>query len=319
MADKPTTGTMAGWLTDPAGGLHQAELPVPVPGADQVAVTVRAWAFNNADLDHATDRHLAGYEFSGEITAVGDGVDTALIGLRVMGTTPGAFADVIVAHHRHVIEIPAALTYREAAALPTALLTEHGALLAAGFAPGQSVLITAGTASIALIGIQIAKALGAKVVVATTRSAGHTGILHQVGSDVVVAGAFVDDVLSATLGAGADVVLDHVGRETFTRCIDAAAVGGTVVNVGRLDGPDTSIDLTVLAQRRVTLRSVSFGFADPETIGRLLDSLVGDVMSAVADGRVRPVIDSTYPFEQAVVAIERLRTGTPTGKVLLSR
>jgi len=307
-----------GWVTMAGGSLRRVSLDQPVPGPGQVAVAARAWAFNNADLDIASEEHLAGYEFSGDVIAVGPDVDPDLVGQRVMGTTPGAFAEVVLAHRRHVLPVPESVSDEDAAALPTALLTERGALTVASHTPGRSVLVTAGTSSIGLIGIQMAKVLGATRVIATTRSAARGQILAEVGADVVVSGDLVAEVLAATDGDGVDVVLDHVGGDTFAQTVEATRRGGVVVNVGRLAGTRATVDLTVLARRQVTLRSVSFGFADPEMIGQIIDGLADDVMPAVADGRIRAVVDSVGHFDDAPAALDRLRTGTTTGKVVLT-
>ncbi|WP_329565003.1 alcohol dehydrogenase catalytic domain-containing protein [Streptomyces sp. NBC_01361] len=104
-------------------------------------------------------QYQAGYEFAGEVTAVGDGADTITVGQRVMGTTPASFAQYVPVDHRHALPIPNGLGNPQACALPTGLFTEHGALMTGTFRPGQSVLITGATSSIGLIGLQIARAL----------------------------------------------------------------------------------------------------------------------------------------------------------------
>lgn len=125
--------------------------------------------------------HIAGYEFSGEVAAVGPGVDAGFLGRRVAGTTPGAFAEYVVVHHRHVMTMPGKLSFEDAAALPSALLTEYGALSLAGVGPGDSVLVTAASSAIGLVGVQLAKLLGAAPVIATTRSAHKRELLEAWG------------------------------------------------------------------------------------------------------------------------------------------
>lgn len=182
------------------------QVPVPQPGPGQIVVRARAVALNNADASMlaAADPtsggtgkdYQAGFEFAGEVTAVGDGVDAPAIGSRVMGTTPGSFAQYVLADHRHVLPVPDELGHEEACALPTGMLTEHGALMVAGFQAGQSVLITGATSSIGLIGVQIAKALGADRIVATTRSAAKRDLLIRAGADTVVITDEQDTTLS---------------------------------------------------------------------------------------------------------------------------
>lgn len=306
------------------------EVPVPDPAPGQVLVRTEAVAFNNADtamLDAADPangtgkEYVAGFEFAGEIAAVGEGVHGPAVGERVMGTTARSFAQYVLADHRHVLPIPDGVGYDEAAALPTGLLTEHGALRAGSFQAGQSVLITAASSGIGLIGVQIAKAIGAGTVIATTRSAARRELLTRTGADVVVVTDEQDltqTVLEATGQDGVDVVLDHVGGQTFADCLPATRVDGHVVNIGRLGQARSTIDLDALSYRHLRLRGVSFGFTRAAELGAVMAELTPQVLPAVAEGRIRLVIDTTLPFDQANTAAARLRTHQAHGKVVLS-
>ncbi|MFC8380517.1 zinc-binding alcohol dehydrogenase family protein [Nocardia sp. NPDC057272] len=312
--------TMRALLTG-AGSLRVGTVPVPVPEPGQLLVRVAAVSLNNADAgaDASSDgvERVAGYEFSGEVV----GGDDSLRGQRVMGTAPAAFAEFVVVDSRHVVPVPAHLSPTAAAALPVALFTEHGALTVAGAAPGQTVLVTAGSSALGLIGIQVARVLGAARVLATTRTPGKRALLQRAGADLAlcVDGAdLADEVLEATHGAGVDVVLDHIGGAMVDIAIGSTAPGGVVVSVGRLGGAEATIDLFGLARRRVRLQSVSYGFTPPEVIGERLAALTPVVLPAVADGRIAAVIDSVHPFADAAAALERLRGGATEGKVVLT-
>ncbi|WP_326665342.1 quinone oxidoreductase family protein [Streptomyces sp. NBC_00385] len=307
------------------------EVPVPEPGPGQVLVRARAVALNNADVQQLDgspapgtvrrQEYLAGYEFAGDIAATGPGADGVHIGDRVMGTTQGAFAQYVLADHRHIMPIPESLGYDEASALPTGLLTEHGALTRARFRSGRSVLITGATSGIGLIGVQMAKATGAAHVIATTRSPAKEALLRQSGADSVVVTDGHDltqAVLDATGGEGADVVLDHVGGQIFAGCLPATRVDGHVVNIGRLDGPQATIDLDALSYRHLHVRGVSFGFSRPEALGRVVAAAVEAVMPAVADHRIRPVVDSVHAFDRAHEAANRMRSHQAFGKIVLT-
>ncbi|WP_406102828.1 zinc-binding dehydrogenase [Streptomyces sp. NBC_01003] len=301
------------------------------PRSRPILVRARTVALNNADAAMAAGadptsggtgkEFQAGYEFAGEVAAVGDGVSTFTVGERVMGTTPASFAQYVLVDHRHVLPVPEELPYEEACALPTGLLTEHGALMAGGFRPGQSVLITGASSSIGLIGLQIAKALGAQPVIATSRTSAKADLLKRAGADTVVATGEQDltaAVLEATGGEGADVVLDHVGGETFAACLPAARVDGSVVNIGRLDTAGTTIDLDALSYRHLRLRGVSFGFTRAAELGEVIAEAGRQLMPAVTDGRVRPLIDSARTFPTAADALERLRSHQAHGKIVLT-
>lgn len=261
---------------------------------------------------------IAGYEAAGRVAAVGDGVDAARVGSRVMANTVHAFAEFAVAEHRRTLPIPEELSYEEGAALPTALLTEHGALRAGGFQTGQSVLITGATSAIGLIGIQIANGVGADKVLATTRSSRKTDLLTSHGAEVVIdttRHTLTDEVRKATDGKGVDLVLDHVGGQAFADGLGGVRKGGTVVQIGRLDQASTTIDLDTLSYGRLTVRGVSFGA--PDELAELLTGAAIELLPAVADGRVRPVIE-VLPFDRADDAADLIREARARGKAVLS-
>ncbi|MFG2536073.1 zinc-binding alcohol dehydrogenase family protein [Streptomyces sp. NPDC048511] len=329
----PTTMTALFGGTGPDWTPRQ--VPVPAPGPGQVVVRARAVALNNADASMLAaadptaggtgEEYQAGFEFAGEITAVGEGSGAGdgmpVAGTRVMGTAPGSFAQYVVADHRHVLPVPDELGHEEACALPTGLLTEHGALAVAGFRAGQSVLITGATSSIGLIGVRIARALDAGRIIATTRNAAKSELLVDAGADTVVVTGEQDltqAVLAATGGEGVDVALDHVGGRTFADCLPATRTDGAVVNIGRLDRAASTIDLDALAYRHLRLHGVSFGFSRPAELGRVIATAGERLLPAVADGCVRPLIDSTLAFSTAARAAARLRSHQAHGKIILS-
>lgn len=307
------------------------EIPAPEPGKGQVLIRNRASATNSADLpmlaeaDPANggsgEESVAGFEYAGEIAAAGPEAGDWAVGDPVMGTFPSSFAEFLVADHRFVLPRPAGLEPAVACALPTALLTEFGALTAAGFEPGQSVLVTGASTGIGMIGVQIAKALSASQVIGTTRSAGKRDLLADLGVDTVIV---TDDedltraVLAATDGRGVDVVLDHIAGDTFAQCLPAAAEDGHVVNIGRLAGPSSTIDLDALSYRHLSVHGVSFGFSRHWETLPILEALQETVLPAVARGDIRPVIDSTVDVADAQQAADRLRSGEAVGKIVLT-
>lgn len=127
-----------------------------------------------------------------------------------------------------------------------------------------------------------------------------------------------DDIVVALRDAPVHVVLDHVGASTFAHCLKVTAPGGTLVNVGRLAGPVVELDLTELAASGVTLRAISYGFADPDQIGRALSAAARRCSPHVVAGRVRPELDRVYDFADANDALDRLRSGDANGKIVLA-
>ena len=316
------SSTMRAYVSGENTPLTLTDRPVPTPGHDEVLIRTRAAALNNSDLTPSGDDHIAGFEFAGDVIEVGADAPAQLRGARVMGIAAGALAEIVVAHHRHVVVMPETLSYEEAATLPTALATEHGALTLGEVGPATSVLITAASSGIGVVGVQLAALLGASTIVATTRSPQKSSLLEQLGAHAVVVatggGGLAAGVRAATGGDGASVVLDHIGGDALTDAVEAASDGGNVISVGRLGGARGSLDLFTLARRHVTLRSVSYGLTPPSVLGDLFDGLTPAVLPALADGRIRAVIDGAYAFDDARSALERLASGRAAGKVALN-
>jgi NADPH2:quinone reductase len=307
------------------------ELAVPTPGPGQILIRVRAAGLNRADLymlegsyspnTKTSNVYTAGLEMAGEVAAVGADVTSVAVGDRVYGAGLGAFGEYALLDHRHAIAMPESLSWSDAAALPVGLATEHDALITqAGFTTGHSVLVVGAASAIGLIAVQLAEAFGAGRVVATTTSDAKRNALMGVGADVVVntsTESLHDAVHAATGGAGVDIVLDHVGGDLFAQTLGATRIGGTIVNIGRLGGPQATIDLNQLSFRRLRLLGTTFSVRTPDELADVCAALVPDVLPAVADGCVRPVVDRVFTFYDAHKAADYLRSNQAIGKVVL--
>jgi NADPH:quinone reductase-like Zn-dependent oxidoreductase len=307
------------------------EVPVPVPAKDQVLVRVWAAGVNRADLlmlegaynpeaTWHTTTFVAGLELPGEVAVVGEDVSGVKVGDRVMAATRFAFAPFAPVDYRHLIPVPESTSWTDAAALPVGLTTEHDALTQAGFTTGQRVLITAATSGVGLLGVQVAKALGASLVMGTTNSAAHVDAARAVGTDLVVDTSRDDltaAVLAATDGAGVDVVLDHVGGAAFCELLAATHPRGTIINIGRLAGRTATVDLDLLAFRRLRVLGTTFSIRSDEERGEVAAAVKAEVVPAVAAGRIRPVVDRVIPFADALKAAELMRASAVTGKIVL--
>ncbi len=306
---------------------------VPVPGLfpGHALVRVRAAGVNRADLSMLEGSYLtsldapvdypAGLELAGEVVAITDEVQGLAVGDRVMGTTLGAFADYAAVNHRHLLPVPEGVPWEVAGALPVGLTTEHDALMQAGFEPGQSVLIVGASSGIGLIGVRLAKVLGAGTVIATTTSAGKAETLRSAGADVVVDTASADlaeAVLAATGGLGADIALDHVGGALFGRLLSATRPQGTVINIGRVGGAAAAIDLDALSFRRLRLIGTTFSTRSDDERAAVAAALADRVMPAVQAGDVRPAVDEVIPLAEADRALSRLRANDVIGKLVLT-
>ncbi|MHA2787563.1 quinone oxidoreductase family protein [Corynebacterium sp. S7] len=327
-----TTDTMRAIIGGRGPDFEIAEVEVPQPGPGEVLIKNFASATNNADLPSlesadptnggSGQEYIAGYEYAGEIAAVGENAGNWKVGDPVMGTFPSAWAEYLVADHRFVLMRPENLAPEVACALPTALLTEFGALRIGGFKKGQTVLSTGGSTSIGMIGLQILKTLGASQIIATTRSVEKKELLTKLGADTVIVTDENNDLTQAVLDItddkGVELVLDHVAGNTFAACLPATAIDGHVVNIGRVAGPASTIDLDALSFRHLTIHGVSFGFSrDWETVP-ILEALNGEVMPAVAEGKIAPIIDSTFAINDLDQATERLRSNEAVGKIVIT-
>lgn len=325
------TETMRALLSGHGPDWVLSEVPIPTPGPGEVLIRNRAAATNNADLpmlmeaDPTQGGHgkefIAGFEYAGEVVGLGEGVDKWQVGDTVMGSVPHSFAEYVTADQRFVLPRPEILDPAVACALPTGLLTEHGALTTAGFTAGQTVLITGASTGIGLIGAQLLKALGASQVIGTTRSDAKRGLLTDAGVDTVIVTS-TEDITEATLaatdGQGVDIVLDHVAGQTFAHCLAATRHDGHVVNIGRLDGAESRINLDHLSYRHLTVHGVSFGFRRTDEMAEVIAGLLPEVIPAVARGQIRPVIDKTVDLSDFREAAERLRSGEASGKIVLT-
>lgn len=303
---------------------------VPEPGEGQVLIRVQAAALNRVDLymlegsyDNSVQgsgAYAAGRECAGTIEAVGAGVDASLVGSAVMAAAPGAFAGYVLIDSRFAMPIPAGLSWAEAASLPVALGTEHDALVQTGFDKGASVLVLGATSSIGLIGVQLAKALGASTVIATTTSDDKVTALKDIGADTVLnstSDTMADDILEITNGDGVDVVLDHLAGPPLAAVLPATAVGGTAINIGRLAGRESTISLDSLSFRRIKLIGTTFSVRTADERAVVYDRLRDGVLETIADGQVRPVVDRVMPFGDAKAAADVQRSGATIGKIVL--
>ncbi|HEY5853859.1 MAG TPA: zinc-binding dehydrogenase [Aldersonia sp.] len=198
--------------------------------------------------------------------------------------------------------------------------TEFDALSQAGFTAGQSLLITGGATAIGLIGIQVAKALGASTVIATTTSEDKKQAILDAGADVAVNVStedLVEAVLAATDGNGVDVTLDHVGGEPFEQLPGATKVQGVIVNIGRLSGTRSGIDLDQVSFRRQKLIGTTFSVRTPEELAAVCAAVQPDLTDALAEGRIKAVVDGIYDFDDHLAAATRLRSGETVGKLVL--
>jgi NADPH:quinone reductase len=303
---------------------------VPKPGGGEILIKVAAAGVNRPDVMQrmglyppppgATD--IPGLEIAGEIVARGTGVtrwkETDKVMALVVG---GGYAEFCIAHESHALPVPPGLSLIEAAAIPETFFTvwynafERGRLTA-----GETVLIHGGTSGIGTTAIQLAKAFGARVV-ATAGSAEKCEACRKLGAEVAVnykAEDFVTATKQATGDRGADVILDIVGGDYIHRNYEAAAVEGRILQIAVQGSPLANVDFRPLMFKRLThtgstLRARSI--ADKAAIARAVEE---KVLPLIAAGKVKPIIDSTFPLIEAAAAHARMEASHHIGKIVLT-
>jgi NADPH:quinone reductase len=314
-------------------GPHGPELtdiaePAPKPG--EVLVRVRANAVNRADLEVAAGLmhgarggrgQVLGFEWSGEVAALGEGVAHLAVNDRVMGSN-GGFADFAATPAWQVFRIPSPrMSFEQATCFPVALRTMHNAIVTVGaLAPGETVLVQGAGGGLGLMGMQIAREMGAGKVIGTSRDAGRRNRFTEFGADAAVDSsdpAWVQQVLDSTGGAGADLTIDLIGGAMVTPNLAATRVLGRIVNVGRLGGDACQFDTNLHALRRISYTGVTFRSRTPQEVAAVNVAVVTDLWPALKEGRLSMPVDRIFPFEDFSEALARMRANQHFGKIVL--
>jgi len=310
--------------------LQPEERPVPAPGPGEILIKVAAAGVNRPDVRQrqgsypppkgATD--IPGLEVAGEVAALGPGVQRWKIGDKVCALViGGGYAQYCIAHESHALPVPPTLTMVEAAAIPETFFTVwHNMFERGALKPGEWALIHGGSSGIGTAAIMLAKAFGAKVVT-TAGSPAKCEACRKLGADVAVnykTEDFVEATKKATGGAGANVVLDIVGGDYVDRNYEAAAVEGRVVQVSFLTSPKAEVNVARLMVKRLTHTGSTLRprpVPEKAAIARALEAAVWPLLAA---GRIRPVIDSTFPLAEAAAAHARMESSQHIGKIVLT-
>jgi putative PIG3 family NAD(P)H quinone oxidoreductase len=306
-----------------ADALHPVELPVPEPGTGQLLIRVHAAGVNRPDLLQREGAYppppgapaTLGLEVAGEVVVgagrwqPGDSVCALLGG--------GGYAQYAVVDARHALPMPDGLDWVRAAALPETVFTvyanmfEHGALQ-----PGERLLVHGATSGIGVAAIQMAKAAGAQVI-ATARGADKAAAARSFGADIAVDTTREDFGAVAKDAGGIDVALDMVGASYFAQTLDSLNPGGRIVYIAALGGDMLQVPVWALMRKRAVLTGSTLRPRSADEKARLAAEVERVVWPWIAAGRVRAIVDRTFPLEQAAQAHVWLEGGQHTGKVVL--
>jgi len=319
----------AGIATDK--GLALRDIVQPKPKPNEVLVRVRAAALNRADLatargvphgSHAGIGAAVGLEWAGEVVETGAEVTGYRPGERVMCSGTGGYAEYAVTDWGRVNPIPEGMSFEQAATLPVALLTLHNAVITAGrLRRGESVMIQGASSGVGLMGLQIAKLMGAKLVIGSSTNDARRARLKDFGADLAVDtrdAAWVDAVLAATGGKGVDLVVDMLSGALVVQSMKATAVLGRIVNVGRLAGMKAEFDFDLHALRRIEYIGVTFRTRTLEEVREISRRMRADLWDAVTAGKLKLPIDRRFPLDEAVAAQTHMRENRHFGKIVLT-
>ncbi len=309
--------------------LEVAERPDPVPAAHEVRIRVAAAGLNGADLSQRRGYYPSpagapdwpGLEVSGTIDALGEGVDGWSVGDRVFALLPGGgYAELVTVDAGLVLPVPDAVDLVEAAGLPEVAATVWSNVFALGrLSAGEVLLVHGGASGIGTMAIQLARAFGAQVI-ATAGSDDKADFCREVGADAAVnyrEQDFVEAVDAFTEGRGADVVLDIVGGAYIERDLEALSVGGRILSIAVRDRTPASIDMGLMMRKRASLHGTTLRARPLAERVAIIAAVRENVWPLLAEGRVRPVIDSVFPLEDAAAAHRRMESSAHRGKILL--
>lgn len=305
-------------------------LPEPVPGDGELLVRVGAAGLNRADLvmplrhrqgTDAMGPAIAGNEFAGTVVGRGARADRFSPGDRVMGFGASTFAEMTTVDHRHVLPVPDGMEWRDATAFPVAAETMHDAIVTNGrLAAGERVLFLGAGSGVGILGIQIAKAKGASMVLGASRSQDRLARLAAFGMDDgidVSDPAWPDRVRTLTDGAGVDLIVDMVSGTTVNASMQAAAIRGRIVNVGRLGGKTGEFDFDLHALKRLDYIGVTFRTRSDQEIAEIVDRAWADLGPPIEARTLALPVHAAFPLDEVAEAYAEMRRDTHLGKIVI--
>ena len=331
MEPVPSQMTVIG-ISQPGGPevLKPETRAVPQPGPGELLVKVHAAGVNRPDVAQRSGSYppppgasdLPGLEIAGEVVAIGDGAGRHRLGDRVMSLVAGGgYAEYCIAQDAQAMAVPPAFSMIEAGATPETLMTVwHNVFERGGLAAGETLLVHGGSSGIGTMAIQLAKAFGARVLV-TVGSPDKAEACVKLGADRAIdyrAEDFVKAAKDATGGKGVDLILDMVGGDYIERNYDAAAMDGRIVQIAFLGGPKAHANFAKLMMKRLHHTGSTLRPRSNADKAAMVAAIEAKVMPLVAQGRIKPLIDSTFPLREAAEAHRRMETSQHIGKIVLA-
>ena len=312
-------------------GVEIKDLPIPVIKPDQILVKVYTCGLNRSDLletqgqsfGHTGGEHkIIGGEFAGEVVELGKSVNNFNIGDKVMCRGGSGWAEYAVANFKRIVKFDLdKISWAQGAAIQGNLQTMHDAIVTNGkFVKGQTVFIQGATSGVGLIGLQIAKSLGASKILGSSTNKSKLNKLKEYGADVLIDTSsenWLDDVLNATNGDGVDILIDMLSGDYVNKNMEATKIHGHLVNIGRLAGMSGNFNYDLHAKRRLhyigtTGRTRSI--EENEMVASLANK---DLWESVLAGKIRHVIHKSMHLRKAKEALDIMNKNSHFGKIIL--
>lgn len=303
--------------------LRVGERPKPEPAEGEVLVKIVAAGVSHADVMQRQGSYpppkgasdIFGLECAGTLEETGDAVCALLTG--------GGYAEYVAVPWVQVLPVPQGWSMVEAASLPENMFTVYDNLITrAHFQRGESLLVHGGTSGIGSTAIMMAKAFGASFIAATAGSAEKCAAVKTYGADAAInykEEDFVERINQLTGGKGVDVIVDIVGGQYIARDLQCIAPDGRIVSLATGGGNEPTIDLRLVLQRRAAIMGSSLRGRPPELKAPIAEALKANVWPLLSrKDPIRPLIDSTFPLEEAAEAHKRMEASSHIGKIVLT-
>lgn len=312
--------------------LHIEQRDLPQPADGEVLVRIGAAGVNRGDCVQRVGFYppppgasdIMGLEFAGEIVALGANVDKWAIGQRVAALVAGGgYAEYACVHQDHALPVPETMSFTDAAALPETIYTVFANVFeGGGLKPDETLLVHGGSSGIGTTAIQMAKHSGAKVIV-TAGSEDKCAACRDLGADLAVnykQQDFVEACANFTDGAGVNVILDMVGGDYIARNMEAAALGGRIVNIAYMQSFTAEVNFLPVMLKRLTLTGSTLRARPLAEKSRLTKAVAEAFWPHIGtDGKsaVKPIVDSLFPLADAGKAQAHMETSNHIGKIIL--
>jgi NADPH:quinone reductase len=323
------TQMMKAVIVEDGAPLRLGDVEAPSPKAGEVLVSIAAAGLNRADLVQRMGAYppppgasvIMGLEIAGHVAALGEGVSRWKVGDAVCGLLAGGgYAELAAVDQGSLLPVPAGMDMVNAACFPEALFTVWANVFdRVGLKAGEAFLCHGGTSGIGVMAIQMAKVAGAAKIFATAGSADKCALATELGADRAI--NYRDEDFEAVVRdlGGADVTLDMVGGDYVQKNIGAAKLDGRIVNIAYQNGFQANVNFAPVLMKRLTLAATTLRARPVPEKMRIRDAVEKDFWPHVISGRIKPVLDSTYGFDEAEAAHARMRDGGHSGKIILSR